>query len=346
MPGIYIEEIKRFLKKKEKNMALDLSGVKSRQYRGGEDLPALVELINEIGKAGGANLIARAENIKRFLGRPNVEPPQFWENSAGQLLMNVTLMLVFLEEEGSDSDKRSLEVRTLINVHPEARGHGLEDTLIAWCIERARQLGVTHNLPVTLAGRIEEDQTAMKEVFERNGFEIARYFFTMERLLDEPLPEASLPAGFTMHNGAGKDTQAWADLYNLSFIDHYHHHHMTATEVEYENHNPNYRPELDLVVVGPDGTWAAICYSQINPGEAVEGEQIGWIALLGTRRGYRNRGIGRAALLAGMRLLQGEGCRRIRLHVDAGSLTGATRLYEAVGFRVCQTSLHYSRKII
>lgn len=323
-------------------MALDLSGVTSRSYRGEEDLPALVDLINEAGRTDGETRLIKAENVKQFLGRPRVERPQLWENGAGQLLANVTLMLVFIEEE----ENHSLEVRTLLNVHPEARGSGLEDRVIAWCTEQARQLGETHNLPAILAFRFEETQTWLKEFLERRGFEITRYYFTMECLLTGTLPEPQLPAGFTMLDRAGiKDPAAWADLYNHSFIDHYHHHHMSVEEVEYENYNPNYRPELDLVVLGPDGTWAALCYAQINPGEMVGGEQIGWIGLLGTRRGYRNRGLGRAAILSGMRLLQKEGCRRIRLHVDAGSLTGATRLYEAVGFRVIETARHYTRQI-
>ena len=324
-------------------MALDLSGVKSRPYRGDEDLPALVDLINETRRAEGNGYIVKGENIKQFLANSRVKTPQLWENGAGQLLMNVSLLLTFIEE----SEDRSLEVRTLLNVHPEARGHELEDQVIAWCVEQARQLGKTHKLPVTLAVRLEEKQTWLKEVVEWSGFEVTRYFFTMERRSNEPLAIPEFPAGFTLRDRAGvTDPQAWADLYNQTFIDHYHHHNMSVAEVEHENKNPNYRPEFDLVVVGPDETWAALCYAQINPGETVEGEQIGWIALLGTRRGYRNRGIGKAAILAGMHLLQKEGCPRLRLHVDAGSLTGATRLYEAVGFRTVETALHYTRPII
>jgi GNAT superfamily N-acetyltransferase len=122
-------------------MALDLSGVRSRPYRGDEDLLALVDLINAAGRAEGNAHVIKAENVKQFLGSPRVEPPQLWENGAGQLLINVTLRLVFIEE-GED---RSLEVRTLLNVRPEARGHGLEDRVIDWCVEQARELGKTPN---------------------------------------------------------------------------------------------------------------------------------------------------------------------------------------------------------
>lgn len=324
-------------------MALDLSGITSRTYQGDEDLPALVDLINEVGQAAGETRLIKAENIKQFLGSPRVEKPQLWENSAGQLLMNVTLMPVFIE----DGEDRSLEVRTLLNVHPEARGQGLEDRVIDWCVEQARELGKKHNLPTTLGIRLEEKQTWLKEIVERHGFEVTRYYFTMEYRANEPLPEPQLPEGFVVRDRAGIiDPQAWADLYNQSFIDHYHHHHMSVAAVEHENKNPDYRPDLDLVVIGNNDTWAALCYTHINPGETAKGEQIGWIGLLGTRRGYRNRGIGTATLLTGMHLLQKESCPRIRLHVDGGSLTGATRLYEAVGFRSIETALHYNLPIV
>lgn len=323
-------------------MALDLDEVTSRPYRGDADLPALVDLIGKGGSADNDGRFIKAETVKQFLSRPRVEPPQLWQNKAGQLLMNATLLKVFVEE----GEKHYLEVRALINIHPEARGRGLEDRLLAWCVERTRKLGEDNDLTATLAERVTEDNTEERRALERNGFEVVRYFFTMENRLAGTLPGLQFPTGYVVRDRAGLDDPAgWADLYNQSFVDHYHHHHMSVAEVEHENLNPNYRPDLDLVVQAPDNTWAALCYAQINPGETVDGEQIGWIGLLGARRGYRNQGIGRAALLAGMHRLQQEGCRRIRLHVDADSLTGATHLYDAVGFGVVETALHYSRRI-
>jgi ribosomal protein S18 acetylase RimI-like enzyme len=57
----------------------------------------------------------------------------------------------------------------------------------------------------------------------------------------------------------------------------------------------------------------------------------GYIAVLGVRRPYRCRGLGKALLLRGFGALFARGRQGADLHVDADSLTGATRLYARVG---------------
>jgi mycothiol synthase len=57
----------------------------------------------------------------------------------------------------------------------------------------------------------------------------------------------------------------------------------------------------------------------------------GYIAVLGVRRPYRRRGLGKALLLHAFGALHARGLRGADLHVDADSLTGATGLYAKVG---------------
>jgi ribosomal protein S18 acetylase RimI-like enzyme len=57
----------------------------------------------------------------------------------------------------------------------------------------------------------------------------------------------------------------------------------------------------------------------------------GYIAVLGVRRPYRRRGLGKALLLHAFGALHARGSRGVDLHVDAESVTGATRLYDRVG---------------
>jgi ribosomal protein S18 acetylase RimI-like enzyme len=63
-------------------------------------------------------------------------------------------------------------------------------------------------------------------------------------------------------------------------------------------------------------------------------EGIGWIGDLGVLAQARGRGVGRALLEHGFELLAQRGFSRIRLNVDSGNETGATRLYERAGMRV------------
>ena len=93
-----------------------------------------------------------------------------------------------------------------------------------------------------------------------------------------------------------------------------------------------------------DGTIAAFDLCQIDPAENERnGRNDGWIGILGTRRGYRKLGLGRAMLLAGLQHLKANGVENARLNVDAANPTGALRLYESVGFSVLHSWQSYEK---
>jgi ribosomal protein S18 acetylase RimI-like enzyme len=58
------------------------------------------------------------------------------------------------------------------------------------------------------------------------------------------------------------------------------------------------------------------------------------VRLLGVRRPWRRRGLGRALLLHAFGEFRRRGFSRSALGVDAESLTGANRLYERAGMHV------------
>jgi mycothiol synthase len=64
---------------------------------------------------------------------------------------------------------------------------------------------------------------------------------------------------------------------------------------------------------------------------SAEDPQLGYVAQLGVRREYRRRGIAEALLRTSFGQLHARGARGACLHVDAESITGATRLYERIG---------------
>jgi mycothiol synthase len=109
---------------------------------------------------------------------------------------------------------------------------------------------------------------------------------------------------------------------------------------------PGYRPEQDLVAVAPDGTFAAFCLWAIDAADnARRGRSDGWIGLLGTRRGHRGIGLGRAMLLVGLQRLRDAGADTAKLGVDAENPTGALGLYERVGFRKVATRVSYHKDV-
>ena len=180
-------------------------------------------------------------------------------------------------------------------------------------------------------------------LLESCAFIADRYFFTMERSLSLPIPESQLPDGFTIRQvRSNEDAEAWVELFNQSFIDHWNHHDLTVESYKHWLTDPDYKPELDLVAVAADGTFAAFCHCDISPEDNKRsGRNEGWISTLGTRRGFRRKGLGRAMLLAGMQRLKVAGVDTARLGVDTENPSGAGQLYESVGFRKLYTQIMY-----
>ncbi|WP_094674670.1 GNAT family N-acetyltransferase [Hydrocoleum sp. CS-953] len=184
-------------------------------------------------------------------------------------------------------------------------------------------------------------------LLESCGFKIERYLLTMERALTEPIPEAKFPEGFTLKNIDNEaDAAAWAEMFNQTFIDHWNHQDITVEFVKNKLNNSKYQPELSLVAVAPDGTFAALCDCQIHSeNNELKGRKDGIINMLGTRRGFRKQGLGRGILLSGLKLLKVEGMETAMLYVDADNLSGATRLYESVGFERVNTQIAYVKEV-
>ena len=135
-------------------------------------------------------------------------------------------------------------------------------------------------------------------------------------------------------------------MFNLSFIDHFDFHPATVERRQHRMSSPYYRPDRDLIAIAPDGTFAAFCLCSIDD-EHNKRNNIndGWIDVLGTRRGFRKIGLGRAVLLAGLRKLQENGVADAVLGVDAENPTGALGLYESAGFSKYKTGVAFRKEL-
>jgi mycothiol synthase len=112
---------------------------------------------------------------------------------------------------------------------------------------------------------------------------------------------------FADHWGEGKET-----------YEDFRHHHLDA---------PEYDPALWFIAWDKEDLAGYVGAH----GESREDPTRGYIVLLGVRRPYRRQGLGEALLLHAFRALHARGRRGVDLHVDAESVTGATRLYARVG---------------
>ena len=324
-------------------MALTTFAQTARSYRGEEDLAALADLINFCAEAHEGDEGTSTSQLRHAFNQPSFnqqEDLRFWEDEQGKLIGYAE---IWLEESETE-----LDFDLDFTIHPIAKNSDLGEKIIHWGRKRIQQIATAKASKAVKLFCASSNQKGKRIVLlEDNGFVPARYFFRMERSLCESIQEPQFPQGFKLQQvKPGRDDQAWVEMFNQTFIDHWNHHDMTLEQYQFYLTNPHFRPEFHLVGVAPDGTFAAFCHCFINPEDNARNDtNEGWINVLGTRRGFRKQGLGRAMLLSGLHKLKAAGMETAKLGVDADNPSGALGLYESVGFTQKRTNIVYVLEI-
>jgi mycothiol synthase len=69
----------------------------------------------------------------------------------------------------------------------------------------------------------------------------------------------------------------------------------------------------------------------------------GWLEHISVRRPWRKRGLASALIVDSLRALREAGLAEAALGVDAENVSGALRVYEAIGFRRARTGVSYRK---
>lgn len=134
----------------------------------------------------------------------------------------------------------------------------------------------------------------------------------------------ALPAGYRIRPLAGRDDiPARVDVHRAAFPPS----RLTIEKYERLFTLPHYRPEDDLVVEAPDGTFAAFALAWWDP----DG-RVGEFEPVGTHPEHQRRGLSRALLTFGLRRYAERGASVVQVYSDATN-PASEGLYEAVGFR-------------
>jgi len=299
-------------------------GITIRPYVRGQDDEVRVDLYNRAHVQDDDFVPANVEENRRWDQSP--EEPHRHRFIAS--LDGVPAGVAFAYADPQVTDGRG----TLSGPHvpPEFRRQGVGTALARSVIADLRQRGRT-KVQVH-----ERDRADIHGFLASLGFRVVRRFSEMQRTLAD-LPHGigeSAEADVAVVEPTPDVLRTIVAIENEAFKEHFNYRPFTLPELEFMVRNSAEEgsvAHVSLARIG--GTSVGYLWYGFDPkGIAHLKKNRGGLWDIGVLKPWRNRGIAKALMLAGMRHLKSDGMDEVRLYVDDTNVTGAHRLYERLGF--------------
>jgi len=163
------------------------------------------------------------------------------------------------------------------------------------------------------------------EFLQASGFEPTQHFaFSLTRSLDDLIPEAPLPAGYTIRPVEEADFEQRVDTHRDAWFK------STFTLEQYQSirATPIFESSLDLVAESPTGEFGSYCIGWIDRELG-----IGSFEPVGTRPSHRRLGLGQSVNCEGLRRMKTMNMHSAKIGT-AGFNDRAFGLYTSCGFKV------------
>lgn len=228
-------------------------------------------------------------------------------------------------------------------VDPAHRGRGIGRRMLAWQHDRAREILATsdHALPAWVLSYAADRAPEHGRLLQHAGFEVARYFTTLECDLSSSVTSAALPEGVRVVPFDVALSERVRAAKNESFADHWGSQPSTREGWESMQSLPSFRPELSrIALVGDDVVGFVV--TEVNEDDwKRHGVRSGYIGLVGTVREWRGRGLASALLTEVLQAYRAVGFERAVLDVDTENPTGALGVYTRLGFTPTARDVSY-----
>lgn len=274
--------------------------------------------------------------------------------------------LLARSEEGRLVGYAHLDVTDLVEgpsaelvVAPSTRRRGLGHALVEDLIRISDADVPGRGLRLWVHGESE----AARGLAEQLGFARARVLWQMRRSLVTSLPEAPLPAGVHLRTFLpGIDDDAWLAVNTAAFADLPDQGGWTIDDLQRRMSESWFDASGFLVATDERGDIVGFHWTKVHGGAHAHGdddhtrlhaegvdhshghghEPMGEVYVIGIDPARQGTGLGRALLLAGLRLLAARGLPQAMLYVDAAN-TPAIGLYSSLGFTRWDTDVLYRR---
>lgn len=223
---------------------------------------------------------------------------------------------------------------------PQYRTEQIENEIIEWGIECVRRRNEETGQRSTLDASYRPEDKWQIEILLRHGFrkESLRSLH-YERDLGMIITEYPLAEGYQLRSVAGEaEVEELVALHRAAFGTE----NMTVEMRMAIMKSPYYEPELDYVIVAPNGELAAFCICGFRDEEG----EVGYTDPIGTHPRYQKQGLGKAIVTAGMKALRERGAKKVELGTSSENIRiRMRRLAKSLGFVVVSESIWFSKQV-
>lgn len=250
-----------------------------------------------------------------------------------------------------DNSEKPVQPWSSWTVKHELYGTELASFMMAWLENKAQR--VIEKCPV---GAKIVLQTNALEGYERrikdltqSGFTHARNFYRMLIDMETAPQQAKLPNNISMRGlNYPVELEAMAKAVELGFKDHWGFVEESIEEslkswTHYLSTDELFDPELYFLAIDDTtGKIAGVALCRIEQHGKPDAAYVEELAVLPN---YRRQGLALAMLHHAFGKLYEKGRKKVALHVDADSLTGATKLYTKAGMHPVETWSNYQKTL-
>ena len=225
-------------------------------------------------------------------------------------------------------------------VHPDFRGRGIGSFLAAWGENwtRDRMALAPDEARIVVQHYIDARNAGARHLLEGAGYAPARGTYVMEIELREVPPASEWPERISVRTFVpGRDERAVFEAVEDAFRDVWNRPRGTFERFLGITEREAFDPALWFLAMDGEEI-AGMVLGKVFSGQA-------WVDVVGVRRPWRNRGLGLALLRHAFAEYHRRGVEKAGLSVDAGSVTGAPKLYGRAGMRVASEYVVYQKEL-
>ncbi len=233
-------------------------------------------------------------------------------------------------------------------VHVDHRGKGLGGYILNWLETRAKDEYAKSGgeVPLVIRTSCADHLQDRIDLFTANGFEASRYAYKMQRDLQVPIPDKSLPSNLRLNTWTEELDGPMRMAFNEAFRGHWGLPEMDERLWrQFFTGVPQFRGDLTYLAMDGEKI-AGFCLNWVDQAKNEQsGIQEGFIEAVGVIPEWRGRGVASGLLVHTMREFILEGMDSTALDVDTQNPTGALRLYEKLGFEAVKRTITFTKVI-